>query len=285
MTAKNTLKEIYERQLSFIKEAKEALELKNEQLETTVKERQKAYDELLMENRALQRKVYQEFGELKIKLNLKEEELIRTQNLYEETLTNLKSLRTENDMLKDKINILKGEYYKLEGSLKEESAGVRAQLAVSKEQLANYEAIEREIDEAIVGLASKSSGFDSNTENIFLQTLQSSPTASKRRIQQALALAQRLNIKQNEVKELLKENVECKNRIETLENELRIAKSLLEKGNQPYQHLIRNIEEKEKEALDYKMKLSKVDENYQKLRDEHAKLIEVLSDWGLSGIN
>lgn len=278
MTAKNTLKEIYERQLSFIKEAKEALELKNEQLETTVKERQKAYDELLMENRALQRKVYQEFGELKIKLNLKEEELIRTQNLYEETLTNLKSLRTENDMLKDKINILKGEYYKLEGSLKEESAGVRAQLAVSKEQLANYEAIEREIDEAIVGLASKSSGFDSNTENIFLQTLQSSPTASKRRIQQALALAQRLNIKQNEVKELLKENVECKNRIETLENELRIAKSLLEKGNQPYQHLIRNIEEKEKEALDYKMKLSKVDENYQKLRDEHAKLIEVLSD-------
>lgn len=278
MTAKNTLKEISERQLSFIKEAKEALELKNEQLETTVKERQKAYDELLMENRALQRKVYQEFGELKIKLNLKEEELIRTQNLYEETLTNLKSLRTENDMLKDKINILKGEYYKLEGSLKEESAGVRAQLAVSKEQLANYEAIEREIDEAIVGLASKSSGFDSNTENIFLQTLQSSPTASKRRIQQALALAQRLNIKQNEVKELLKENVECKNRIETLENELRIAKSLLEKGNQPYQHLIRNIEEKEKEALDYKMKLSKVDENYQKLRDEHAKLIEVLSD-------
>lgn len=278
MIAKNTLKEIYERQLSFIKEAKEALELKNEQLETTVKERQKAYDELLMENRALQRKVYQEFGELKIKLNLKEEELIRTQNLYEETLTNLKSLRTENDMLKDKINILKGEYYKLEGSLKEGSAGVRAQLAVSKEQLANYEAIEREIDEAIVGLASKSSGFDSNTENIFLQTLQSSPTASKRRIQQALALAQRLNIKQNEVKELLKENVECKNRIETLENELRIAKSLLEKGNQPYQHLIRNIEEKEKEALDYKMKLSKVDENYRKLRDEHAKLIEVFSD-------
>ena len=211
-------------------------------------------------------------GEMKIQLNLRTEELARTQNLYEETLANLKSLRTENDMLKDKVNILKSEYYKLEGSLKEESAGVRAQLAVAKEQLANYEAIEREIDEAVVGLASRESG---DGDNIFIQTLHSAPTASKRRIQQALALAQKLNIKQNEVAELGKELREAKSRVESLEDELRLAKSLLEKSNQPYQYLVRNIEEKEKEALDYKNKVRQIDENYQNLRQEHARLIEV----------
>ena len=68
-----------------------------------------------------------------------------------------------------------------------------------KEQLANYELIEKEIDEAVVSL----SNLKPNENNIYLNTLNSVPTSNKRRIQQALGLAQRLQAKQREMDEVV----------------------------------------------------------------------------------
>lgn len=67
-----------------------------------------------------------------------------------------------------------------------------------KEQLANYELIEKELDEAVVGLAN----LKPNENNVYLNTLNSVPTSNKRRIQQALGLAQRLQAKQRESDEI-----------------------------------------------------------------------------------
>lgn len=71
-------------------------------------------------------------------------------------------------------------------------SSLKAQVAVLKEQLANYELIEKEIDEAVVSLAK----INPNDNSIFTGTLNSIPTSNKRRIQQALGLAQRLQAKQ-----------------------------------------------------------------------------------------
>ena len=73
-------------------------------------------------------------------------------------------------------------------------SNIKAQLAVLREQLANYELIEKEIDEAVISLGS----LKPNDNGIFTSTLQSIPTSNKRRIQQALGLAQRLQAKQRE---------------------------------------------------------------------------------------
>ena len=37
----------------------------------------------------------------------------RVDNIYEETLANLKACKHENEMLREKINVLKSEYYKM----------------------------------------------------------------------------------------------------------------------------------------------------------------------------
>jgi progesterone-induced-blocking factor 1 len=73
-------------------------------------------------------------------------------------------------------------------------SSLKAQVAVLREQLANYEVIEREMDEAVLSLAKLSP----NDNAIYTNTLNSIPTANKRRIQQALGLAQRLQAKQRE---------------------------------------------------------------------------------------
>ena len=73
-------------------------------------------------------------------------------------------------------------------------SGLKAQVAVLREQLANYEIIEKEMDEAIMAMGR----INPNDNNIFTNTLHSVPTANKRRIQQAMNLAQRLQAKQRE---------------------------------------------------------------------------------------
>ena len=63
-------------------------------------------------------------------------------NIYHETLGNLNAHKLENEMLREKLNVVKGEYYKSEANGKEEMSSLKAQVAVLREQLANYEIIE-----------------------------------------------------------------------------------------------------------------------------------------------
>lgn len=58
----------------------------------------------------------------------------------------VKECKLENDTLKQKVDILKSEYYKLESTARQGNADIKAELAVSKERLANYEMIEKELD-------------------------------------------------------------------------------------------------------------------------------------------
>jgi len=51
---------------------------------------------------------------------------------------------------------LKTEYYKVESLARESNADIKAELAVAKERLANYDMIEKELDSAIMNIASDS---------------------------------------------------------------------------------------------------------------------------------
>lgn len=129
-TVKENMRDIYERQISFLKDNKEELELKIEKLTADNREKNKIYEEVQAENRNLQRRVNIDLSEMRVQHRIKTDELERLQNLYEEALSTSKTLKYENDMLREKNSILKGEYYKLEANMKEDSAGIRAQLVI-----------------------------------------------------------------------------------------------------------------------------------------------------------
>jgi progesterone-induced-blocking factor 1 len=58
----------------------------------------------------------------------------------------VKETKLENEALRSKLDILKSEYYKLESTARQGNADIKAELAVNKERLANYELIEKELD-------------------------------------------------------------------------------------------------------------------------------------------
>lgn len=91
--------------------------------------------------------------------------------------------------------MLKSEFYKLEGVQRTGTAELKAELAVTKERLANYEMIEKELDQAIMHVADNDpmTGDGSyDVGNALIQTITAAPTTAKRRIQQSLLLANRL---------------------------------------------------------------------------------------------
>ena len=61
------------------------------------------YDQILLDNRSLQRKLEGDMSELRIQFRIKSEELERISNIYDENLSNLKATNMENEMLRDKV--------------------------------------------------------------------------------------------------------------------------------------------------------------------------------------
>lgn len=106
------------------------MELRVDSLSGQLKEKTRGYEGLLLENRSVSRRVEGDLSELRIQLRIKSEELERITNVYEETLTNLKSSKIENEMLREKVNVLKSEYYKVEIENKEEFMNMKSQLVI-----------------------------------------------------------------------------------------------------------------------------------------------------------
>lgn len=214
-------------------------------LEQDYKEKTRQYDEVLVEFRTLQRQGDEEIGLLRIQTKSKAEESMRVQNLYDDNMMLVKETKLENEQLRAKLDIVKQEYHMLEATLRQGSSDIRAELAVARERLANYEMIEKELDNAIMSVAHGEEANDIGSA--LISTITSAPTTSKRRIQQSLLLANRLQEKQKELEKVQKELRELKEKLEISEGNVKLQKRIQERANQPNSYLIKDIEKAEKE--------------------------------------
>ena len=83
--------------------------------------------------------------------------------------------------------------------------------------------------------------------NALIHTITSAPTTAKRRIQQSLLLANRLQQKQKEAEGLMQEIADLKQKVEDQDAEIKLNKRLLERTNQPQSYMMADIERAEKE--------------------------------------
>ena len=91
------------------------------------------------------------------------------QQNYEQTLRNLKESNFNNEASKEQIDLLKQELFRVENTKTTEFEQMKAQLMVAREQLSQYEDIEKQLDIAI-----------SELDSDFVSKM---PTTNKRRIQ------------------------------------------------------------------------------------------------------
>ena len=113
--SKNHLVDIYERRVDPWRERAEELERRLTRVESDLRDKTRSKDELMVELRQLQKQCDEEIGRLKLAVLAKSDELQRVLHLYEDNLTLVKELRLENESLRQKQELLRTEYYKLEG--------------------------------------------------------------------------------------------------------------------------------------------------------------------------
>lgn len=70
----------------------------------------------MIEFRQLQRAGDEEIGSLKLAVRSRADEFNRIQHLYEDNLALVKELKLENEAYKQKLDVLKSEYYKVESN-------------------------------------------------------------------------------------------------------------------------------------------------------------------------
>ena len=149
---------------------------------------------------------------MKIQLNSKTEELNSRIAVYEEQVAALSLFKNENETLKEKLDYIRGELIKRESEYRSEVAEYKAQISILKEKLSAYDNIENELDKVIVDSAIASEADNTKDNKDIIKIIQDIPTTNKRRINQCLALA-------NKVKIISLENEKLKNMNEQLNNE------------------------------------------------------------------
>lgn len=101
-----------------------------------------------------------------------------------------------------------------------------------------------------------------------IATITQAPTAAKRRIQQSLLLANRLQTKQKENEALQAEIRQLKEKLDTYDSEVKLQKKLLDRSNQPHAYIMADVERAERELTVANKKIRLLEDEVRKTRKE-----------------
>ncbi len=271
--AKTSISDVYEKRIQYLTDAKEEDDARLAKTEQDLKDKNAEYESLLLEHRTLQKRLDEECAGLRLEFRFKTDEATKMTALYEEHLHKYKEGQVENQALKDKLDLMRSEYYKLESGAQQSQADIRAENAMLKERLRNYEQIEKELDQAIMQVGTGEGG--SELSQALAATITQAPTTAKRRIQQSLLLSNKLLAKQKELDALNERLKETKEENDRIAEELKMYKRLSEKTSQPYSYLTTGIEKAEKELYLAEKENKNKDQVIQNLKKEIELLQKV----------
>ncbi|RNA13240.1 Progesterone-induced-blocking factor 1 [Brachionus plicatilis] len=247
---RESTKEFYEREIRNLRESKEVLVQEREKNELNFKEISIKYQEAVNELRLVQVSCENKVSELKSELKMKSFELERAQMLNEEHVNNHQKVLIENEKLQKKIEVIQNEFYGLQLQNDKRFLELENDLNEKKSRLENYEKVENEMDAVIKQVAESSENGDVNeadAEKILLSYGYGTNLMmnSKRRIQQNVHLTKRvLHLEQLNTSlriELNKERASSKE----IQDQLEVARNVIENTKQPHEFLVRSIQAKE----------------------------------------
>ena len=119
---KTNLMELHQKECSMLRERTDFAEQEKEKLQFKLIEAESSAEELKIRLSETQGRLSNELTEARGLLKLKQFECDKYNLSYEETLSKCSQYSNENSGLKEKVDILKSEYYSLENRLKQENA-------------------------------------------------------------------------------------------------------------------------------------------------------------------
>ena len=210
------------------------------------------YDDALSTLRSTQKTADVSHAEVTGLLRMKSMELERVTLLHGESQSVAKVLRLECEMLTKKVRLLESQYLNLEGVASRRKAEQDQRGAEMSARLEHYENLERELDDAVMHIASPHKhdvNASSDSVASALGALGSSvPASLRRRLAQNVALGKRCNELERQVRLASDASDSKQKEIEALELRVKRAESKVNDSNQPYNYLVERISATEVEA-------------------------------------
>jgi progesterone-induced-blocking factor 1 len=190
------------------------------------------------------------------RLRMKAMELERVTMLHGESASQVKVARLECEMLTKKVRLLEGQYHSLEAAANRRQGDAEMRLAEQAARLEHYEALERELDDAVLTAAGSSGSDGEGTGGVggeragtALAALGSSvPASLRRRLQQSIALGRRVNELEKQCSMACDSRDAAMAKVEGLEAQLRRATARAGDAAQPYNYLAERISAAESDA-------------------------------------
>lgn len=265
---KKQYNDIIEKKSSYLKEEKDEYKAKCSKYEKVLKEKDETLQIVQDELRKLNTKSVEEISFLKLQLNSKTDELNSRISMYEEQIAALSILKNDNEVLKEKNDLLRSEMIKLQGDYKAEIAEYKIQIVGLTEKLKIYDNMENELDNVIENVPGE--GDDPEIMNIIKEV----PTSNKRRINQCITLANKIKMLSVENEKLKVINDKINIDLQKMNDQCNIYKKIVDQVKQPNSYLISNLKDKELEIYNLQQEIRDKEQEKNKFKLENQTLKE-----------
>lgn len=269
---RTSTKELYERENSNLREAREMAILEKEKFESSGQELNAKYEQLLNEYRTLQMSGEQRLLDLQTEAKLKAFEAERSHLAYEETCRNLKEYQLEIEKLEAKYEVLLKEYYAMEAAKSKKIAELESEMSSKNIRLDSYDKIEQELDDLVLQAAEIED--ETNAEKVLLAYGTNMGTNTKRRLKQSVDLAKRVLLLERTNATLKQELVTERKTVQEKADEVKSCKELLESAQQPQSYLIESIQSRDELLKKRQKGLQEAEQQIGNLQEERLQLIQ-----------
>lgn len=243
-----TSQDVYARENATLRDAREEARAGLERAEARAREAEREAERAREEGREAAARRDTVITDLRAQVRVKAYEGERSATVAEELRAALDAANGDVQELREKVDVLRGEYAALEARAAGREAQLGAEVETTRARLRAYEEVEAEVDRAIVegGQVPEEAAQRASAELAALA--RGAPTPAHHRIQQAVLLARRATRAEDELKRCRKALNEAEERAKEAEERAAQAEERAGSASQPHSYLIDALRTRESEA-------------------------------------
>ena len=212
----------------------------------------------------------------KLQMKIKEEDLKRLNNVYNENIKIIEYLQNENKILKEKNKVLIDEFHNMISQSKDNEFALNNKIKLLESQNKDYEQFESELDKLLINNSITSITDEKSIE--FINSLKNLPENNKKRISQCILLTTRIQELNIEINKLKNDYNDLLNENKKLKDESFINKNIASQMKDPYEYLINQLNEKNNMIEKYEIELEDLNKKLKAILNENQYLNDKLNE-------
>jgi len=235
-TAAAVMRDTHDRQVEQLREARDLALADTDKWHTRYAELKRQHDEHLLASAQQLANAEVQLATARSELKLKCFEAERLSAQCEQSIAASRRDELTSDATREKLEVLKAEYYALQVRSTERGAELEAKLSAAMKKLSSYEQLESELDQMVVAEGSDLQGGAVGAAVVRV------PSSAQRRLDQCLALSRELLVSQRKVEEQRAALADRTAEVERLREQLGDAQQCVRQAGQPHGYLIEQLQ-------------------------------------------